>query len=36
MDIKTKKASPFDLSDSAITKISLLKNLKQINFLEYM
>ena len=32
MDIKTKKASPFDLSDSAITKISLLKESKANKF----
>ena len=32
MDIKTKKATPFDLSDSAIAKISLLKESEENKF----
>ena len=32
MDIKTKKATPFDLSDSAIAKISLLKESEENNY----
>ena len=33
MDIKTKKATPFDLSDSAIAKISLLKESEENKFI---